>query len=63
MVTKDDETEVINALWLVYRSGVQRFIDGDTSAAKSEADYRERAEKAGVLAVANFVGRACRASP
>jgi hypothetical protein len=53
------DADVLDILWRLYRGAVTKHIDRDElPAGETEAQYRERAEKAGLIAVANFVIRA-----
>lgn len=54
-----DNIDTVHIIWLLYRRGIQDHIDRNNSAlGESEAEYRERAEKAGLVRVVNFIGKA-----
>lgn len=59
-MSTNDNSDVTHALWLIYRNAIKAHIDRDTPRFETEDQYRERAEKAGLVAVANFVGKAYR---
>lgn len=51
-------------VWLLYRNAIREHIARDTGPAyEGEDKYRERAEKAGLIAVVNFVGKAYQVKP
>jgi hypothetical protein len=53
------DDEVTDALWLVFRGAVAAFVKSNSPRFdENENEYRVRAEKAGVIAVASFVGKA-----
>lgn len=55
------DDDVIEVLWLAYHNAVRRHVEADDSGhMETEAEYRKRAEKAGIVAVANLVGLAYR---
>jgi hypothetical protein len=53
------DRDLVHIMWLLYRKAVQDHIErAETSLGETEAQYRERAEKAGLVAVANFIAKA-----
>lgn len=57
------DDELMHILWLAYRSAIARHIEADSPRAETEAQYRERAEKAGLVAVVNLVSKASQSAP
>lgn len=55
------EADLLHVLWLAYRAAIAKHIEADKPRGETEAQYRERAEKAGLVAVANLVGKAYQA--
>jgi hypothetical protein len=55
------DADLLHVLWLAYRSAIAKHIETDKPHAETEAQYRERAEKAGLVAVVNLVGKAYQA--
>lgn len=57
-----ETSDVEHIVWLIYRKAVRDHVARDDAPlAESEAQYRERAEKAGLTAVVNFVAKAYQA--
>lgn len=56
------DSEIEHIVWLLFRKAVQDHVErAEVRMDENEAKYRERAEKAGLVAVVNFIARAYRA--
>lgn len=56
-----DNADIEHVVWLLFRKAVQEHVArADVLPDENEAHYRERAEKAGLVAVVNFIARAYR---